>query len=337
MLNVAKVQYPGAPNDFSALVNMMGDEQKTQNNDIDDLDHHNMDQDQEINHEEDVNIIQADEIEDLRNRLDKLEGNNTTTESIKEAAPNATAVQDVVGRLNKAGGTIYNDITLVKGDEIALLGGNTARSRGGDGNSVKFAIFQDGSFKRAREFTEFERDGWKLVKKEAAPKDKINFKLLARKIEEAVQMSFPDSDPLNQLMHYSDQLERNGLTLMDALDQATQKYLGANNYNDYLATFWDDYAADNLDPDMDQSNPWRESIGEAGQRETKQNWFETLNAALESESLLNTWDITMSPISYGENRSYNAVDDEGQCRHISIYRETDGRYERPVHYSSKGC
>lgn len=73
-------------------------------------------------------------------------------------------------------------------------------------------------------------------------------------------------------------------------------------------------------------------------REYKKNWFNTLNAALESEGLLETWDsVTMSGIRYGETVSYYAKDSMGRCRHISIYRETDGRYERPVHYESKGC
>lgn len=63
----------------------------------------------------------------------------------------------------------------------------------------------------------------------------------------------------------------------------------------------------------------------------KQNWFKTLNEALDSEGLLDTWDPNWSSISYGETRSYYA-DNE----YISIYRETDGRYERPIHYASLG-
>lgn len=58
----------------------------------------------------------------------------------------------------------------------------------------------------------------------------------------------------------------------------------------------------------------------------KQNWFNTLNEALESENLLHTWDI-FNNIGYGETFRYRY---EG--RQISITRETDGRYERPVHY-----
>lgn len=67
----------------------------------------------------------------------------------------------------------------------------------------------------------------------------------------------------------------------------------------------------------------------------KQNWFGTLNESLEAENLLHTWDgILMDPISYGETRTYYF--DEGKYqRRISIFRETNGRYERPVHYLCK--
>lgn len=58
------------------------------------------------------------------------------------------------------------------------------------------------------------------------------------------------------------------------------------------------------------------------------NWFDTLNEALESEGLLETWDCFWPAISYGECRRYYHGD-----KVISIYRENDGRYERPIHYS----
>ena len=65
----------------------------------------------------------------------------------------------------------------------------------------------------------------------------------------------------------------------------------------------------------------------------KQNWFNTLNEALESEGLLESWDFTYAGIGYGENFSYNWDDGTKWGRHISIYRENNGKYERPVHYS----
>lgn len=59
---------------------------------------------------------------------------------------------------------------------------------------------------------------------------------------------------------------------------------------------------------------------------SKQNWFSTLNQSLESENLINYWPLGLN-ISYGE--TVRIVTDG---RLISVTRENDGRYERPVHY-----
>ena len=61
----------------------------------------------------------------------------------------------------------------------------------------------------------------------------------------------------------------------------------------------------------------------------KQNWFETLNEALNSEGLINLWPLGIN-IPYG--CSHRFVTDCGKL--IAVYRETDGRYERPIHYST---
>jgi hypothetical protein len=61
-------------------------------------------------------------------------------------------------------------------------------------------------------------------------------------------------------------------------------------------------------------------------RVSKQNWFETLNQSLESENLINYWPLGLN-ISYGETVRFVA-----DGRLISVTRENDGRYERPVHY-----
>lgn len=65
----------------------------------------------------------------------------------------------------------------------------------------------------------------------------------------------------------------------------------------------------------------------------KTNWFPTLNAALDAEGLLAAWEPTFPPIAYGETRSWTWDDGSRHGHYISIYRETDGRYERPVHYA----
>ena len=59
----------------------------------------------------------------------------------------------------------------------------------------------------------------------------------------------------------------------------------------------------------------------------KQNWYDTLNQALDSENLIDSWDIHNTPIEYGETRKFINLG-----RLVSIYRNNQGRYERPVHY-----
>ena len=62
---------------------------------------------------------------------------------------------------------------------------------------------------------------------------------------------------------------------------------------------------------------------------TKQNWFETLNQALESEGLIDFWELGRN-ISYGETVRFTT-----DCgRLISVFRETNGLYERPITYST---
>ena len=66
---------------------------------------------------------------------------------------------------------------------------------------------------------------------------------------------------------------------------------------------------------------------------TKQNWFPTLNAALESEDLIESWNCTHPPIAYGETVSWTWNDGTRYGHYISIYRNELGSYERPIHYA----
>lgn len=59
------------------------------------------------------------------------------------------------------------------------------------------------------------------------------------------------------------------------------------------------------------------------------NWFETLNGALESEGLVETFPLGTN-IGYGESVRY--VKDG---LFVSVYRSDDGRYERPISYKSR--
>lgn len=69
----------------------------------------------------------------------------------------------------------------------------------------------------------------------------------------------------------------------------------------------------------------------------KQNWFETLNASLESENLVDLWPMGLN-ISYGENVRFTVEISpaigrkKAKYRLISVYRNDNGMYERPVSY-----
>jgi hypothetical protein len=64
-------------------------------------------------------------------------------------------------------------------------------------------------------------------------------------------------------------------------------------------------------------------------RKVKQNWFSTLNETLQSEDLVNLWPFGLN-IGYGETARFTT-----DCgRLISVFRETNGLYERPVHYKA---
>jgi hypothetical protein len=64
----------------------------------------------------------------------------------------------------------------------------------------------------------------------------------------------------------------------------------------------------------------------------KQNRFPTLNAALESEGLVETWQVHFQPINYGQTFSYTHDDGSKYGHYVSIHRFEDGYYERPVTY-----
>jgi hypothetical protein len=65
----------------------------------------------------------------------------------------------------------------------------------------------------------------------------------------------------------------------------------------------------------------------------KQNYFPTLNEALNSEDLVDSWDISFSPIGYNETKSWTYDNGTKHGHFVSIYRDERGFYERPVHYN----
>ena len=69
------------------------------------------------------------------------------------------------------------------------------------------------------------------------------------------------------------------------------------------------------------------------QRNTDMNYFDNLNAALESEGLLSTWQLHFEPIGYGQTFGYTFQDGTKYGHYVSIYRTERGQYERPIHYN----
>lgn len=61
-----------------------------------------------------------------------------------------------------------------------------------------------------------------------------------------------------------------------------------------------------------------------------QNYFDTLSEALEAENISHMWN--MQPIAYGETVSLTYDDGTRYGHYVSVYRDSNGLYERPIHY-----
>lgn len=61
-----------------------------------------------------------------------------------------------------------------------------------------------------------------------------------------------------------------------------------------------------------------------------QNWFKTLSEALESEGIAHMWN--MRPIAYDQTVSLTYDDGTRYGHYVSVYRDSNGLYERPIHY-----
>jgi len=64
-----------------------------------------------------------------------------------------------------------------------------------------------------------------------------------------------------------------------------------------------------------------------------QNFFPTLANALAAEQLEESWELHFQPIAYGQTFSYTYDNGTRYGHYVSIYRDNQGRYERPVHYN----
>jgi hypothetical protein len=63
-------------------------------------------------------------------------------------------------------------------------------------------------------------------------------------------------------------------------------------------------------------------------RTNSQNWFNTLNAALEAEGLVSAWPVGVT-MTYNETVSFAKGG-----RFITVYRSNSGFYERPISYAT---
>jgi hypothetical protein len=66
------------------------------------------------------------------------------------------------------------------------------------------------------------------------------------------------------------------------------------------------------------------------QQAYKNNWFNTLSEALESENILHMWQG--DPLAYGETKGITFDDGTKYGHYVSVYRDERGLYERPIHY-----
>lgn len=62
----------------------------------------------------------------------------------------------------------------------------------------------------------------------------------------------------------------------------------------------------------------------------RENWFKTLTEALEAENISHMWPNT--PIAYGQTIGLTYDDGTRYGHYVSVYRDSNGLYERPIHY-----
>lgn len=62
----------------------------------------------------------------------------------------------------------------------------------------------------------------------------------------------------------------------------------------------------------------------------RENWFKTLTEALEAENISHMWPNT--PIAYRQTIGLTYDDGTRYGHYVSVYRDSNGLYERPIHY-----
>jgi hypothetical protein len=64
--------------------------------------------------------------------------------------------------------------------------------------------------------------------------------------------------------------------------------------------------------------------------QNRANWFNTLTEALDSENIGHMWPNV--PIAYGQTIGLTYDDGTRYGHYVSVYRDSNGLYERPIHY-----
>ena len=104
---------------------------------------------------------------------------------------------------------------------------------------------------------EYEKMLKQRVDAKFAPKKKVDLDVVARKIEEVLGNTFPDSDPIDWLAPwFKKTYGMEGLEIGETLNKAVKKLGRYKDYYDYLAQTWDEYSADF--PGLEgRGNPWK--------------------------------------------------------------------------------
>ena len=88
---------------------------------------------------------------------------------------------------------------------------------------------------------------------------KADLSKIARKFEEVVGDTFPDSDPIDRMIPYIKREFRcKDWYVGEILDKAVNSLGNYKSYTDYLAQIWDQFVEDDMLPELkDRGNPWK--------------------------------------------------------------------------------
>jgi len=213
----------------------------------------------------------ADQILELRNRFDAFSGKKTMTPAFFTEGGIAFAtmskgVAKTVIRFMKEELGVTPKASVVGPSGRPMSGAESApdniteanwrkpvRSyKKGSDDDPEVKARRKAAAKAQRRRDQEEAEGPKGVSEETSWK-------IAQAIEYAVANAVPDGDPIDGLADWLPSMAHSG-RMMEYLDMAAQRHLGAPNYHEYVARTWDLYAEG--DPEgweerFGGQNPWR--------------------------------------------------------------------------------